>query len=202
MTRPYRSEHRARQAADTRQRIVEALVEQVLEADRADFAIADVAERAGVSERTVYRYFPTREDLLRAIDEHFTALPSPALPKAIGDFPDHVASLYDGFAENADFVRAVHVTGLGREVHVRGRTRRGRQLRQQLDRELASLSEAERRRLFAVLRATFGSANWRALQEEGGLDPEEAREAAVWMARLVTRDIESRLRAVRGEGDG
>jgi AcrR family transcriptional regulator len=195
MSRAYRSDHRMRQAEQTRQCIVEALVEQVVHSHRADFSIVEVAERAGVSERTVYRYFPTREDLVQAIDEHFAAMPAPRAPESITEFCDRIAELYDWFADHADYVEAAHVTGLGRELHLRSRARRGKNARHSIERMLAPLSETERRQAFAVVRCMFGSANWRALRDEGGLTNDEAREAARWVARLLVEDLQKRLDA-------
>ena len=67
MPRNYRSPLREKQASETRAAIVAALAEQVLDHGMVDFSIPRLAERAGVSVRTVYRYFPNREDLLNAV---------------------------------------------------------------------------------------------------------------------------------------
>jgi AcrR family transcriptional regulator len=70
--RAYRSELRAEQVDATRQRIIEAAV-----AGFAPWAASlpfdKVAERARVSERTVYRHFPTQRDLLQAVTAHIVA---------------------------------------------------------------------------------------------------------------------------------
>ncbi len=66
MTRVYRSELRTEQAERTRERILEALVEQLGEGNE-DFSIPRVAERAGVSVRTVYHHFPNRDAQIEAV---------------------------------------------------------------------------------------------------------------------------------------
>src|SRR5215472_1572236 len=58
---------RARQTELTRDLILEALVDLVVERPLADFSLQDVADRAGVSLRTVYRHFASREALLEAL---------------------------------------------------------------------------------------------------------------------------------------
>lgn len=60
---------RARQKALGRRAIVEACADLVAERRHLDFSVKEVAERAGVSLRTVYNHFAAREDLLDALGE-------------------------------------------------------------------------------------------------------------------------------------
>ena len=62
---------RERQLAMARQTIVDACAQLVTERRHLNFAMKDVAERAGVSLRTVYNHFPAREDLLDAMGRDF-----------------------------------------------------------------------------------------------------------------------------------
>jgi AcrR family transcriptional regulator len=55
-----------RQIPSTRQAILDAVAELLIERNGADFSVREVAERSGLTHRTVYRYFPRREDLLGA----------------------------------------------------------------------------------------------------------------------------------------
>ena len=75
--RTYSSPLRAEQAAATRDRIVDATVALLQDNDVSAFGMQDVADRAGVAVRTVYRAFPTKDDLiagvLEAIKERFEA---------------------------------------------------------------------------------------------------------------------------------
>ncbi len=200
--RAYKSTLREKQAEQTRERIVEALFEQVLDTQRNDFSIAEVAERAGVSERTVYRYFPTREDLIGAVDARYAELSTPAPPKSLSDFPRHVDELYGWFADNASMVEAAHVAGLGRELHRRARARRGEIARREMEKMFAPLPARERRMLFAIVRCMFGSAIWRAMREEVGLSDDEAREAATWVAKLLVEDVTRRMRTAKKKKEG
>jgi AcrR family transcriptional regulator len=70
--RTYRSELRAEQVDATRQRIIEAAVASFAPW-AAELPFDKVAERARVSERTVYRHFPTQRDLLQAVTAHIVA---------------------------------------------------------------------------------------------------------------------------------
>src|SRR5688500_15592525 len=65
--RQYSSTLRAEQAAATRARIVDAAVELLQLNDVSAITMQDVADRAGVAVRTVYRAFPTKDDLIDGV---------------------------------------------------------------------------------------------------------------------------------------
>ena len=54
---------RSRQTDLTRETIVRAVADVVAEGRLADFSVQEIADRAGVSYRTVYRHFPDRDAL-------------------------------------------------------------------------------------------------------------------------------------------
>src|SRR5690348_79238 len=60
---------RDRQAALARTAIFEALVTHLESGDADDLSMEELAREAGVSRRTLYRYFPTRAELLAAAGE-------------------------------------------------------------------------------------------------------------------------------------
>ena len=72
----YHSPLRAAQAAATTQRILEAVGAVLERGDEPTFA--HVADAAGCQERTVYRHFPTKEDLAAAFWDWQYSLIGPA----------------------------------------------------------------------------------------------------------------------------
>jgi AcrR family transcriptional regulator len=97
----------ARHADNTRQWIIDAATD-LLEKNGSD-ALTNtvVAERAGVSERTVYRYFSTRDALL---DEIATAvsqrLETPAMPQTPEALLGYPAQLFARFEARPELTRA------------------------------------------------------------------------------------------------
>ncbi len=71
--RPYEMRKRAETMAATRQRITEAAMELHGTVGPARTTITAVAERAGVQRHTVYRHFPTEDDLFAACSGHYLA---------------------------------------------------------------------------------------------------------------------------------
>lgn len=201
--RSYKSPRRAAQAAKTREMILGALVDQVCDTGRADFSVADIAERAGVAVRTVYRHFPDRNALMDGLDAHLeaeTATPDASL-EDLEHVGDHLTALFEAFERTPRLVEAGHVTRLGRELRARGRARRGERVRSMIDEWLAPLTMRERRAAFAVFRSMFGSHTWRTMRSELGMTNEETIEATRWVLELFVGDLARRLKAAREGAD-
>ena len=87
-TRRYQLRKRADAMQDTRRRITEAAVELHGSIGPARTTISAVAERAGVQRQTVYRHFPTEDDLFDACSGLFAEahpLPDLAAWRAVAD---------------------------------------------------------------------------------------------------------------------
>src|ERR671929_225345 len=88
-TRKYELKRRAEQQAETRRRIVEAIVALHREVGPARTTIKAITERAGVERLTVYRHFADETAMFQACSAHFAAEvvppPDPAEWEGVGD---------------------------------------------------------------------------------------------------------------------
>jgi AcrR family transcriptional regulator len=75
--RRYEQRERARKHAETRQRIIDALVELHESVGAARTTVTDVARRAGVGRMTVYNHFATEADMVAACTSHWIATHPP-----------------------------------------------------------------------------------------------------------------------------
>src|SRR5689334_21346326 len=67
--RQYHSPLREKQAAQTRELILEQAMKVLAASSGDEILLAEVARQAGISERTLYRYFATREELLEGLSQ-------------------------------------------------------------------------------------------------------------------------------------
>src|SRR5262245_7428070 len=92
--RRYRSPLREKRAIQTRERILDGLVQVMARNGIAELSIPLIAKEAGVSIPSVYRYFPTKRELIAALDEYahrkgsFTFAEYPAM-----DTPEDLAEI-------------------------------------------------------------------------------------------------------------
>jgi AcrR family transcriptional regulator len=86
--RKYELKKRAEDMAETHRRITEAAIELHGTVGPSRTTLSAVAERAGVERRTLYRHFPTEEDLFAACSTHYFSAnpwPDPGNWRAIHD---------------------------------------------------------------------------------------------------------------------
>jgi AcrR family transcriptional regulator len=191
---------REQHALATRDRILRAVAD-LLERDEPDaLTVPAVAEASGVSLRTIYRYYPTREELLEAAgrwigDELFKH----PYPRTL----DEVADLYQAgtreFEGRPGLVRALALSQLGQRARAYRRRERLEALGAALRAELDALSEPELRRAEAVLGYLHNVLAYTTLREENGLSGEEIGEAIGWAIRTLIADLRKRNRISRRE---
>jgi AcrR family transcriptional regulator len=184
---------REQHANATRVRILSAVADLLEDESGEELTMARVAAASGVSLRTVYRYYATREELLaeagRWIGNELFQHPFPR------DL-DETAELFRigcaDFDERPGLVRAMALSQLGREA--RGHRREGRlaAIREALHNEVGDLPEDELRRAEAVLAYLHNMLAYTTMREESGLSGEEIGEAAGWAIRTLVADLRRR----------
>ena len=172
--RPYTQKRRAEQAAETRQRIVEATVALHSSLGPAQTSLSMIAERAGVQRHTLYAHFPDERSLFMACSGHAVErdpLPEAEPWRAIADPAERlrtgIGAAYDWYARNAEMaacvLRDAEHHALTREVSElrMGATMRG--WHAVLGEDLAPMQQA-----MLALMLSFHS--WRTLTRDCGLD--------------------------------
>ncbi len=191
--RPYDMGKRAEAVRRTRRRILDAAMEVHDEQGIAAGRWPDIAERAGVSLATIYRHFPTLEELATACGELTMQLVDPPAP-------ERAAAVFAGAATPSERIERLvgEVYGFyeraGRIVDNVRRDRRDlpvlEQAHEQLeagigalvDEALEPLAAGDRERL--VVRALLDVRAWEAMRERG-LDGGAAREATCRLVRGI-----------------
>jgi AcrR family transcriptional regulator len=190
--RPYTSPLREEQASRTRERILEAFVEQVTDSDVQDFSIAHVAKRAGVSVRTVYHHFPNREAILEALsawyETHVHLAPVPETTDGIREFVEVSIKAIDSAGS---FVRAMqaHSSGLVGEVRQWGRASRRSALEQLVRSTCRNLTDEQMKRGMALLNLIMSSNTWRYLKDEAGMDVAEIIDSITWAVETLLDEL-------------
>lgn len=194
-TRSYRSPLRRAQAAQTRELILEALTDLVLESGPDEVSIRALAERAGVSERTVYRYFPDREALHEGLADHLNERSETRrLELALRDLDELVAvspTMFDAFDEVADEMRAVALLRVAPDQLSDDQRRRTELFGSLVAGTFPDLDGDARHRLLAAIRAIAGSHTWMRLRDEFGMTGRESGELVSWMLEALVARVRS-----------
>ena len=184
---------RERQAALARRAVFEALVKHLEAGDADDIAMDDLATEAGVSRRTLYRYFPSRGELLAAAAEWIRS-EELKLPIEIGD--EGIAHSFRIAAaqleKRPELARALLRSTTGRAVRKGYRRARAEAIRDALRREVPGLAPRDLERAAPVLSYLCSSNAWITIQDESGLDARKAQAAVEWaIETLLARLRES-----------
>ncbi len=194
-----------RHAEATRKAILDAAVELFLDRRSDGFSVQEVADRAGLTHRTVYRYFPTRQELLGATAQHFApgVAEEPFIEvSTVEEWIDAVEAHFAVTEANLEIVRSVLVAMLasddlrlfGQSVHDRDAHRW-----EVFRRQFPHLPEGEARRTFASLRHLTSSTSYVFYRHRFGLSPVEAAEAIRTGASAIVEQAARKDRAAADE---
>ena len=180
------------QFSSTQAAILGAYSELIDEVGTDDVSFRLIALRAGVGERTVFRYYPTRVDLLLATSAWiertiFTRQES----ESIFDVPIAIREAmeaYDRRPELAHVVAETAMRGVNGAEAAPQRDRFDAMLRD----EVPSLDEQERRQLVAALCHLDSSTTWVTMRRELGMSGRDIADAAMWTAEALLDPIRDR----------
>jgi AcrR family transcriptional regulator len=188
----------------TRDLILRAVADQLAAGNLSDLTVPEVARVSGVSLRTVYRHFATREELLAAasewIPEHVWGGAFSALPETLEGFLAFNARSFVVFDENPNLVRAMALSRTGNAVRSVRRTRRLENLGRLVREMTGNLPPAEARQAEAVLGYLSSMLAWLTLHDENQMAGEEIGRAVNWAFQTLMDDLRRRNEAAAGPG--
>lgn len=191
---------RERQRAATRDAIRDAAIEVASATGFAAMTMDRVAEQAGVSASTVYRYFADRDDLLGAIMAWaYRQTRRPPVSRA-----DDIAKVQEQFMADLDanraLFRALFVSRVGQETTWTGRQERLDMWRRLLEEVTDHLDPEETLLAKAVIVYLTGGLAWLTMGDESGLDGTQAGRAAGWAIRTLIADLRARNEKAAAQG--
>jgi len=180
-------------AALTRQRIVVAFVESLADGAGDDVSMADVAKRAKVAERTIYRHFKTRAELLAAAGEWIEDNVFGYVPFTSPDeLPGIFRKLCRSFDRHPHLARAIALTRAGRTMRADFRRRLIEHHRKAMAPLTRHLKPKEVRQAEALATYLNNVLAWSALREDFGMSSAEIADAIEWALTTLLKDVRRR----------
>ncbi|MGH9062384.1 MAG: TetR/AcrR family transcriptional regulator [Acidimicrobiales bacterium] len=161
--------------------VLDAIISELEDNAADDVSMADVAKSAGISLRTLYRYFPDRPSLLHAAGEHLYG--SLGIPVDIAGPEDLSASLLDAarrLSTRPALTRALVRTTAGQATRSAVRGQRVDAINAALKPLTDGLDDDTARRATAVIAHLCSAASWVTIANESGLDDADAQQAVAW----------------------
>jgi len=187
------SDLRDEYAAQTRRRIVAAFVESLQDEAADDVSMAAIAKRANVAERTIYRHFKTRAELLSEAGEWIEDNVFGYVPFTSPDeLPGIFRKLCRSFDRHPHLARAIALTRAGRTVRAGFRRRLIDHHRKAMAPLTRHLKPKEVRQAEALATYLNNVLAWSALREDFGMSSAEIADAIEWALTTLLTDVRRR----------
>ncbi len=177
---------RKKQAAATRRAILEALAQEIAASGAAGFSVQEVAERAGVTHRTVYNHFPTREALNDGLAAHVeevlgeTRDEAPDANMCLDDMRDMARTAFSMFGEREAHVRAYVMLMIASRTAATVHRDRTKRFEEVLERDAGPLPQGTAPLITGALRMMMSSWTWHLMTEHIGLSQEDSIRSTSW----------------------
>jgi AcrR family transcriptional regulator len=174
----------------TRRAILAALADVIVETGGLGFSVQQVAERAGVTHRTVYNHFPTRDALNDALAEYLEELMADGGHRerpvtSAASLVPMIAEAYADFHAHEAAARAYVMLMLASRRPAGVSRRRTAAFQAAIARDTTPPAPVTARGVTAAVRMFLSSTGWHVLTEHLGLSPAEASATATWAAQTL-----------------
>jgi AcrR family transcriptional regulator len=175
----------SRHARATREAIIEAALDLFLERKGLGFSMQEVADRAEVTHRTLYRYFSSRDSLLieagEQIGRRFRG-PGPPEVSTVAEWIESAQAHFTGVENNSELFSGIAsvamAEGVARTQHLLDSGRDRDQYYWDVFRgEFPNLAEDDAWEWFAILRHLISAFSYLIYRSRFGFDPSQAAAA-------------------------
>lgn len=184
----------------TRERIEAALSEALLRGGSTDsITFKSIAAGAGVTEMTVYRYFPTREDLLKGLWSNLNRRMGEriGMPESARELLAQTGELFEGFDKIPTLITASLLTEQGREMRSSLDGKRRAAFTAIVREATAQSDSPSLRARAAVIQLLHSAYAWISMREQWGLTGKESGRAAHWAIETLLKDLSRPVEGTR-----
>lgn len=187
---------RDRHSDETRKVILDAMVEQLVDTGAFEFSMFELARRANVSARTIYRHFPTREALFDALSVRVNEqIGFHEYPTTLPGAQQLVRELFPSFDRNRQLVLAQMETRKGREFRSHARQARTAAIAKAVNEMAPHVEEKLRLGCVAAISCLMSSDAWLRLHLNLNMDGQQSGEAIAWAIGALGQQLLSAEKA-------
>ena len=184
----YNSPLRAYQKEQTREMIL-AAVGTILSAGNTDaVTFAEVARVAGITMRTIFRHFPTREELLSAFWKwqlEQTGGQTILEPTSIESLLEKIKEFFASLDSEENLIRAVISSPEGRDIRKEANRIRLEKMLEFVKKIVPELSKRDRHNMASGIISVSSVLSWLFMRDNCGYDGKRAGEAAAFTVQLI-----------------
>ena len=144
----------------TQRLILDAALQTLQDASVGGLTVRAVAKRAGMSERTIFRYFPTRDDFLDAIAAEISSQMHVPHPRTLEDLLAMPRVLFSSLEARRDLIRASLHTDVSERIMQTNGRQRWTAIRKIVDAYAPRAPETQRKIAATNIRYLMSAATW------------------------------------------
>ena len=181
------------QKSQIREAILEALGEKLANGGLHRISVAEIAKKVGISARTVYRYFPSRDELVKALYKWSADKIASDIRNertmSLETFIARRQELFEHFDRYPNLVKAQLLSGVGSEIRAIGSKKIQGLLDSALAELPATLEPEQATQVKAALYLIFSGEAWQHYRDVWGLNGKQAGETSKWVANLIIAEL-------------
>jgi AcrR family transcriptional regulator len=176
---------------DATQRLIVSTAVELLETEGVTATTARaVAKKAGISERTVFRYYSSRDEFLDAVAEEAAAkMQTPPPPDDIAGLADYVSVLYRRFEEFELLLKESLHTEISKRIRATVARRRWVAVRELIDAAAPHRTARDRRIVATNISYYLSASTWQYYRFTFDLSPKDAERYAKLAVALFVENI-------------
>lgn len=189
--REYQSPLRERQAEQTRDAILDAMVALLAERAVDEVTTKEIARSAGVAERTVYRHFPDRMALVEALTDRFMSSDdvAPTVPSRFDELGTTAVELMSVLEANHVEAQADALLNADPRRFTQRTSLHTRQFIDLVATSLPDLDPGQQQSFVAVIRTLISAQTWLRLRTEFGIDGDASGPVIAWAVDTLINEI-------------
>jgi AcrR family transcriptional regulator len=187
-SRRYNSPLRAEQAQRTRDLILDAFTDLLDDRRADDITTREIAQRAGVSQPTVYRHFPDRTALLEGLSGRIgrkVGVPSIPTPESVDDIGPQIEAMFIGSDDFAVELRAEVLLNSDPRWYAAQTRRTSEVFLRLVEEAFPELDGRRQAQVAGLLRCLGSSHSWLRMREEYGVPGTESGPMTRWAMETI-----------------
>ncbi len=188
--RPYNNTTRTAKSSQTQKEIIEALVHLLAEKRGGEVQIQEVADKTGITKRTIFRFFKDKKSLHEAMDEYLLSYVSAGVRQLDAlSFVEFGKNAVKAFEENESITIAYVLSPLGQEARLLFRKKLNQLMMEKIAAEKKIKITKENFPRIALIVNMVNAKVWYDLKTEHKLSGKEIEEAMGWGIDALLRNL-------------
>lgn len=189
--RAYDNSARTARSSESQQAIISTLANLLAEKRGGDVQIQEIADRTGITKRTIFRFFKDKTTLLKALDNYLLGyLSAGARQLETYNFIDFSKNAIKLFEENEAVTMAYVLSPLGQEARLLFRKKLNQMMMEKILSERKIKRTSSTAGKIALVINLVNAKVWYDLKTEHSLSGKEIADALGWGLETLLKDLE------------